>query len=199
MYSFPADPFKSFSNGIVWRFKTKRYAMVEYWFVFLMIVSHRFSFPWWSWLLSWRSHAVSAANQQAEGTFARAWGAESPPRSAGNEHPAGWLFNRENLALRENNSPSSCVSPAAVAAANCLIRFVCAEWGVGYKVDISKTKAVIKWIQLYPTYNHRYGLMISSLLSSEGQTPRRCAAMATAFLTSSSLSESSPPLSRLLQ
>ena len=62
-----------------------------------------------------------------------------------------------------------------------------------------KQKAVIKWIQLYPTYNHRYGLMISSLLSSEGQTPRRCAAMATAFLTSSSLSESLPPLSRLLQ
>ena len=62
-----------------------------------------------------------------------------------------------------------------------------------------KQKVVIKWIQLYPTYNHRYGLMISWLLSSEGQTPRRCAAMATVFLTSSSLSESSLPLARLLQ
>ena len=87
---------------------------------------------------------MSAANQQAEGTFARAWGAESPPRSAGNEHPAGWLFNRENLAIRENNSPSSCVSPAAVAVANCLIRFVCAERGGGYEVDISKTKSGYK-------------------------------------------------------
>ena len=74
---------------------------------------------------------MSAANQQAEGTFARAWGAESPPRSAGNEHPAGWLFNRENLALRENNSPSSCVSPAAVAVANCLT-------SAGLKLRISK-------------------------------------------------------------
>ena len=68
--------------------------------------------------LSWRSHALSAVNQQAEGMFPRVWGAESPPRLPVNEHPAGCLFNRENLALRENNSPSSCVSPAAVAAAN---------------------------------------------------------------------------------
>ena len=35
----------SLNGGIVWRFKTNRYAMVEYWFVFLMIVSHWFSFP----------------------------------------------------------------------------------------------------------------------------------------------------------
>ena len=43
------------------------------------------------------------------------WEREFPPGLTVNEHPAGWLFNRENLALRENNSPSSCVSPAAVA------------------------------------------------------------------------------------
>ena len=48
----------------------------------------------------------------------RVWGAESPPRLAVNEHPAGCLFNRENLALRENNRPSSCVSLAAVAVAD---------------------------------------------------------------------------------
>ena len=69
--------------------------------------------------LSWRSHAVSAANRQVpQARHPRAWGADSPPRLAVNEHPAGGLFNRENLALRENNSPSSCVSPAAVAVAN---------------------------------------------------------------------------------
>ena len=95
--------------------------------------------------LSWRSHAVSAANRQVpQARHPRAWGADSPPRLAVNEHPAGCLFNRQNLALRENNSPSSCVSPAAVAVANCLIRFVCAERGIGYKVDISKTKSGYK-------------------------------------------------------
>ena len=67
----------------------------------------------------------------AEGAASRAWGAE-------------FLAAGENLALRENSSPSSCVSPAAVAVANCLIRFVCAERGVGYKVDISKTKSGYK-------------------------------------------------------
>ena len=87
---------------------------------------------------------MSAANQQAEGTFARAWGAESPPRSAVNEHPAGWLFSRENLALRENNRPSSCVFPVAAVTVNCLPRAVCAEGKVGYKLDISKAKCGYK-------------------------------------------------------
>ena len=63
----------------------------------------------------------------AEGAVPRAWGAESPPRSAVNEHPAGCLFNRQNLALRENNRPSSCVSPSAVVVAGCLPQAVCAE------------------------------------------------------------------------
>ena len=89
--------------------------------------------------LSWRSHAVSAANRQVpQARHPRAWGADSPPRLAVNEHPAGCLFNRENLALRENNSPSSCVSPSAVVTA------VRVEWKVGYKVDISKAKSGYK-------------------------------------------------------
>ena len=37
----------------------------------------------------------------AKGAVPRVWGAESPPRSAVNEYPAGWLFNRENLALQK--------------------------------------------------------------------------------------------------
>lgn len=80
----------------------------------------------------------------AEGAASRAWGAESPPRFRGARIAGQFLAAGENLALRENSSPSSCVSPAAVAVANCLIRFVCAERGVGYKVDISKTKSGYK-------------------------------------------------------
>ena len=86
-----------------------------------------------------RSEPISA-----EGAVPRAWGADSPPRFSRKQASEGCVFNRENLALRENNSPSSCVSPAAVAVANCLIRFVCAERRVGYKVDISKTKSGYK-------------------------------------------------------
>ena len=147
---------------------------------------------------SWRRHVVSTANWQAQGRGSEGVGSESPPRLAVNEHPAGWLFNRENLALRENNSPSSCISLRGSPWPIALYDSFAQNKGVVTKWIYRKQKAVIKWIQLYPTYNHCYGLMISSLLSSEGQTPRRCAAMATAFLTSSSLSESSPPLSRLL-
>ena len=84
----------------------------------------------------WGSAYTKARFQGCGGGF--------PTRLAVNKHPAGCLFNMENLALRENSSPSSCVSPAAVAVANCLIRFVCAERGVGYKVDISKTKSGYK-------------------------------------------------------
>ena len=80
-----------------------------------------------------RSEPISAA-----GAVPRAWGADSPPRLPVNEHPVGCLFNRENLALRKNNRPSPCVSPAAAVTA------VRAEWKVGYKVDISKAKSGYK-------------------------------------------------------
>ena len=86
-----------------------------------------------------RSEPISAA-----GAVPRAWGADSPPRLAVNEHPAGCLFNRQNLALRENDSPSSCVSPAAAVAVGCLSQTVRAERKVGYKVDISKMKSGYK-------------------------------------------------------
>lgn len=36
-----------------------------------------------------------------------------------------------------------------------------------------KRKVVIKWIQLYPTYNYCCGFMIFSLLALDGQAPRR--------------------------
>ena len=80
----------------------------------------------------------------AEGAAPRVWGAESPPRSAVNEHLAGCLFNRENLALRKNDSSSFCVSPAAAVTVNCLPRAVCAEGKVGYKLDISREKSDYK-------------------------------------------------------
>ena len=95
--------------------------------------------------LSWRSHAVSAANRQVpQARHPRAWGADSPPRLAVNEHPVGCLFNRENLALRKNNRPSPCVSPAAAAVAGCPLQAVRAERKAGYKVDILKTKSGYK-------------------------------------------------------
>ena len=80
-----------------------------------------------------RSEPISAA-----GAVPRAWGADSPPSLPVNEHPVGCLFNRENLALRKNNRPSPCVSPAAAVTA------VRVEWKVGYKVDISKAKSGYK-------------------------------------------------------
>ena len=134
----------------------------------------------------------------AKGAVPRVWGAESPPGFAATELrgnfwlPGKILPSGKTTVLRPVFPLRR--SPWPIALYDSFAQ----NEGLVTKWIYRKQKVVIKWIQLYPTYNHRYRLMISSLLSSEGQTPRRCAAMATAFLTSSSLSESLPPLSRLL-
>ena len=86
-----------------------------------------------------RSEPTSAA-----GAVPRAWGSGFPTKIGCKRASAGCLFNRQNLALRENNSPSFCVSPAAVVAAGCPPQTVRTERKVGYKVDISKTKSGYK-------------------------------------------------------
>ena len=84
--------------------------------------------------LSWRSHAVSAVNQQAEGMFPRAWGAESPPRFRGDRIAGQFLAAGENLALRKLRfllHPSTALLLDIVFGYKVDI----SKWGNGYKVD----------------------------------------------------------------
>ena len=124
--------------------------------------------------------AVSAANQQAPQARFRVSGcrAESCPAKTA-------LFTPSLLCGGCCLKPSGhdAFSPGGGLVTNWIYR---------------KRKVVIKWIQLYPTYNHRSGLRIPSPVSSDGQVPRRCATMATVFLLPPPLSESSSQPSRIV-
>ena len=80
----------------------------------------------------------------AKGAVPRVWGAESPPRSAVNEHPAGCLFNRENLALQKLRLRFVLRLFSASVAVEDALPETFAGHRAGYKEDISKTKSGYK-------------------------------------------------------
>ena len=113
--------------------------------------------------LSWRSHAVSAVNQQAEGMFPRVWGAESPPGFRGDRIAGQFLAAGQNLALRKLRE--GCAFSLRPFFARSLLkmlshRLFCRAEGLATKWIYRNGEMVIKWIRLYPTYNHSRRLKI---------------------------------------